>query len=484
MTIDNTLLDRFLDGEANEQEQAKIALWLQDDDNLVKYVTRAELHANLRRSLKRQEIQSEALASCTDVIVSRLADESDAATIDRDGNASKKNGDKLSSLGRGRRPALFAILALASAAILAYSIFRPAPDRREPTNAGEDVLQIATIAYQSNAAWADKGLRQGHSLKQGVIQLDVGIARLDFTSGAKVTLQGPAEFEIESADRTRLHHGTLTAQIPSTAIGFQVLTPALDVVDLGTAFGVAVAANGETDVCVFEGEVEVRPVGETQKPNRLLREGNAVRSTSTAHGIESVTYETSRFEDGWPVTSGVLQATGLMKFVAPGPGFVPGRYEDDEHISVFPERTDVVLQEAVAVDLTRPGLYQRIHPVEQFRIEAGQRVRSYLLQLDPLSQREGEPFYRSRVVGQITFDRPIIGLILRSTKLNDSDAELGHPLGEYGKTRRGIEPPSDDPQPKLGRDEVTLSPNRRTLSVDLSAAMAIDQIRIIVRETK
>ena len=484
MNIDNALLDRFLDGEANEQEQAAIALWLQDDHNLAKYVTRAELHANLRRSLKRQEIQNEALASCSDVIVSQRADDSHAVTFDREGNASEQNGDKPLSLGRSRRLTLFTVLALASAALLAFSIFRPAPVRKVTTNARQDVLQIATIAYQSNAAWADEGIRQGHSLKQGVIRLDAGIARLDFTSGAKVTLQGPAQFEIESADRTRLHHGTLTAQVPPAAIGFQVLTPSLDVVDLGTAFGVAVAANGETDVCVFEGEVEVRAVGETQKQNRLLREGNAVRSTTTPHGIESVSFETSRFEDGWPVTSGVLQATGLMKFVAPGPGFVPGRFEDNQHISVFPERTDVVLQEAIAVDLTRPGLYQRIHPLERLRIEAGERVRSYLLQLDPLSQRKGEPFYRSRVVGQITFDRPIIGLILRSPKLNDSDAELGHRLGDYGKTRRGIEPPSDDPQPKPGRDEVTLSPNRRTLSVDLSAAMAIDQIRVIVRETK
>ena len=90
----------------------------------------------------------------------------------------------------------------------------------------------------------------------------------------------------------------------------------MDVIDLGTAFGVSVGADGETDVCVFEGEVEVS-LSEGEDTPQLVREGFAVRSKPEADTIDSVDYSTERYEDAWPVTSGVLQATGLMKFVSP-----------------------------------------------------------------------------------------------------------------------------------------------------------------------
>ena len=150
------------------------------------------------------------------------------------------------------------------------------------------------------------------------LHLEVGLARLDFRNGATVTLQGPAEFEILSTDRTILTSGILTASIPESAVGFEVVTPTMDVVDLGTAFGVSVGADGETDVCVFEGEVEVSLTDGADTP-QLVREGNAVRSRPKADTIDTVDYSTERYENAWPVTSGVLQATGLMKFVSPGP---------------------------------------------------------------------------------------------------------------------------------------------------------------------
>ena len=88
-------------------------------------------------------------------------------------------------------------------------------------------------------------------------RLEVGLARLDFRNGATVTLQGPAEFEILSTDKCNPEQWNPHGVHTESAVGFEVLTPAMDVVDLGTAFGVSVGADGETDVCVFEGEVEV-----------------------------------------------------------------------------------------------------------------------------------------------------------------------------------------------------------------------------------
>jgi hypothetical protein len=53
---------------------------------------------------------------------------------------------------------------------------------------------------------------------------------------------------------------------------------------------------------------------------------------------------------------------------------------------------------------------------------------------------------------------------------------LGQPSGDYVKTRRGIEPPKPSDASDAQRDAVIFSDDRRTLSVDLSAGAATDQI--------
>ena len=108
-------------------------------------------------------------------------------------------------------------------------------------------------------------------------------------------------------------------------------------------------------------------------------------------------------------------------------------------------------------------------------------MRSYLLQLDPVGRLARNASNKPRVMGQVTFDSPVIGLIASSSKLSATDELLGHPSGDYVKTRRGIEPPRTADTSEEQRDVVILSDDRRTLSVDLSAGTAIDQIRVIVK---
>ena len=371
--------------------------------------------------------------------------------------------------------ATVAVLATA-ASLLFYLNWRDT----EPPRDGSTPA-IATLEYTSHARWGSEERVLGDRIGKGKLHLEIGLARLDFHNGAAVTLQGPAEFEILSTDKTVLSSGILTASIPESAVGFKVLTPAMDVVDLGTAFGVSVGADGETDVCVFEGEVEVSLTDGADTP-QLVREGNAVRSRPNADSIDTVDYSTERYEDAWPVTSGVLQATGLMKFVSPGPDFVPGRYEDSERILVFHERSQVLLRSDLKVNVTEPGQYIRVRRRNKQAIAAGQVIRSYLLQLNPIGEFTRDETDGARVIGQITFDRPILGLIGETTHLIRTDELLGNPLGDYGDTRRGIEPTRPDDLPDSGRDNVTLSRDRRTLSLDLSASSAVDQIRVVVAE--
>ena len=382
-----------------------------------------------------------------------------------------------SHLRSSRRVIAITLAVLAAAASLLLVLNWPDTDPQRDNVAPA----IATLAYTSHARWGSEERSLGDGFGKGKLHLEVGLARLDFRNGATVTLQGPADFEIVSSDRAILRSGILTASIPESAVGFEVVTPAMDVVDLGTAFGVSVGADGETDVCVFEGEVEVSRSVSEDVP-QLVREGNAVRSKPEADSIDSVDYSTERYEDAWPVTSGVLQATGLMKFVAPGPDFVPGRYEDSERILVFLERSQVLLKSDLEVNVNEPGQYMRVRRQDKQPIAAGRVIRSYLLQLNPIGDFGRKEADGARVIGQITFDRPILGLIGKTTLLTKTDELLGHPLGNYGDPRRGIEPTRPDDLPDSGRDNVILSRDRRTLSLDLSASSAVDQIRVVVSE--
>ena len=58
---------------------------------------------------------------------------------------------------------------------------------------------------------------------------------------------------------------------------------------------------------------------------------------------------------------------------------------------------------------------------------------------------------------------------------------LGHPRGNYGNAPRGIEPSRIKDSTESGRDVVILSEDRRSLSLDLSAGSAVDQIRVVVQ---
>ena len=200
----------------------------------------------------------------------------------------------------------------------------------------------------------------GETVEPGPVIVSRGLVRLDFSNGARVTIEGPAQIEVKDEKRMVLHHGVVAATIPESVIGFVVDTTSVHVVDLGTSFGVSVSEAGLTDVCVFDGEVEVSSMEfDGKAASRLVREGQAIRASEATRAIDSVAYITSRFENAWPVNSGVLQTTGSMRFVPPGPDFHPGNYEDNEHIVVFPERRGFVPDKTIRVDLVDPGEYAK-----------------------------------------------------------------------------------------------------------------------------
>ena len=92
------------------------------------------------------------------------------------------------------------------------------------------------------------------------LQLEQGAVELTFDSGVKSIVLAPADMTLHDDDKLFLNKGTAWFHVPEGAEGFQVTTQNLDIVDLGTEFGVITNANDRDQVHVLKGKVAVTSV--------------------------------------------------------------------------------------------------------------------------------------------------------------------------------------------------------------------------------
>jgi hypothetical protein len=137
---------------------------------------------------------------------------------------------------------------------------------------------------QPVVAWLDasdspRALRAGDHVRQVP-----GRGAVRFENGVQLSLSESGDLEILSGTKVRLHHGQIQVDVGNSGRGFTVLTKSTEVVDLGTVFGVGVSSDGETDVVVFDGEVELDPLkksrDQSQSFERNLNTGEALRIQS------------------------------------------------------------------------------------------------------------------------------------------------------------------------------------------------------------
>ncbi len=131
------------------------------------------------------------------------------------------------------------------------------------TNVTIAVEAVARIGETVDARWETvprsnkPSLGAGASLRPGWLRLRSGVVRVDFLSGARVVLKGPAELEIRSPWEANLKSGSVSCQVAQWARGFRLMARGMEVLDLGTEFGVRIDALGTPEVHVFNGKVAV-----------------------------------------------------------------------------------------------------------------------------------------------------------------------------------------------------------------------------------
>ncbi|MEN6449266.1 MAG: LamG domain-containing protein [Thermoguttaceae bacterium] len=222
---------------------------------------------------------------------------------------------------------------IVGAAILGAWVYNVSPISKQAQGLPQLVEQnrarpeetVGRVREMADCRWgkAASGARAaGEPISRGrKYVLDSGLLELAYNSGAKVVLQGPCVYEVESDHGGVLSLGKLTARVegsgkaggrgakseirnPKSEVPgssplsslpsplFTVRTPTAIVTDLGTEFGIEVEKSGATRSCVFAGNIEVQPRGPAgpgasgdglAAPIRLAA-GQAVRVANNGRG--------------------------------------------------------------------------------------------------------------------------------------------------------------------------------------------------------
>ncbi len=157
---------------------------------------------------------------------------------------------------------------------------------------------VGKITGMVDCKWADpktETFNGANVLLGRKYALASGLMEITYDTGAKVILQGPVTYEIDSATGGYLSDGKLTARLQKDLVSypqsrvskplFVVRTRTASVTDLGTEFGVRVSDQDLTQVYVFAGVV-------------LVEDGK--RNVSRLKAQESIQVTTSGFQSAEP----------------------------------------------------------------------------------------------------------------------------------------------------------------------------------------
>lgn len=122
---------------------------------------------------------------------------------------------------------------------------------------------------------------EGLVLEKGSrLQISQGAIELRFDSGVRSVVQAPADVTLHDGDTLFMREGTAWFQVPAEAVGFKVKTHDLDIVDLGTEFGVFARPDNHDEVHVFKGKVKVTAT--------RLREDSATLTAGEGRRIDPI----------------------------------------------------------------------------------------------------------------------------------------------------------------------------------------------------
>jgi hypothetical protein len=193
--------------------------------------------------------------------------------------------------------------------------------------------------------------------------------------------------------------------------------------------------------------------------------------------LETVDFDPAQFATPPQVLAGVERVSGGVRVLANAPETVrPGTYQHN-YMLLFQEQTGVELENPLPVSFSGPGCHS-IRDMSRSQAAApapslppGARVDSYFVHYDVRRSDKD-----SRVRGTVRFERPILAVVSGNQLMTRTNDLLGAWCTSYAS-------PAKESKPS-GTDLVTLSGDRRTLTLDWDFSGTADQVRVLVESAE
>ncbi|QDT96196.1 FecR domain-containing protein [Gimesia aquarii] len=346
-------------------------------------------------------------------------------------------------------------------------------DSSQPENVAiVDALSDGELRTQNILCVVNDHLQTGRQY-----HLDQGVLQLQMDSGVNVVIAGPTTFQFLNSNALRLLQGTMTAHVSQKAIGFEVQTPTLEIIDLGTRFGVHVNKEGVSETHVFQGVVNGFSLkqGSPQGLPQRLSAGQSIKRSPGKEIVLSDTDSDLLFAKCLMQESRIHQLSGDLKLLSNLPvSLKSGEFTSNEHIHVFQERQNISLPEEIRCFVpiqNNKGQFQ------EDVIQKGTKVDVYYLHHD--AHHPGHPEFSDQkttltMKGEVHFKGQVLGILQTDPLLLQTDQSLGNPDVRYEKSHV-----------RVAEDETKLLPGRSSLYLNwiLSRAeglKSMNAMRVIV----
>ena len=230
-----TLIYASLNGLATEDQQQRLAELLQSDQSLhVDYVDYLMTYTLLHRRSSASIFVEEEMEPVLDenLWMSLANDESAAPAIPAPTDAAdheliQKVVYQKSNHVVPKSSLISSLVGIAAMLLLIAYVFINPRQIPEP---------VATVTDATNVVWGDKSETPAQYSRlctyQKPLRMKKGLIKIEYDYGASVSIEGPAEFTIESGKEIFLHKGRLHTRVGKNGKGFTVNTPSSVLIDI------------------------------------------------------------------------------------------------------------------------------------------------------------------------------------------------------------------------------------------------------------
>jgi hypothetical protein len=290
------LLERWLDGEIEEAEFQQLDTSLASHPALAEYACQRLAEHRLLGLL----FQQSDVGGICNAIETRIRNVDSVSTENILNSLPIQRTNSVITFWNLANSTLIAAAAVMLAAFVLWPLWKPNPQPSQSIAIQKSVPDepkfVATLLLAEKCRWKDdRQLAEGERLS-GRHELISGLAIVRFDGGAELILRDETAVEFLSPGTARVVHGNVVVRATDEATGFRLLTPASELVDLGTEFSVRVGPTGATTLNVLEGEVSVRSLDTAGATPQILPAGQAVVIDDARATPRNVIADTERFD--------------------------------------------------------------------------------------------------------------------------------------------------------------------------------------------